>query len=328
MPITSLVAGDLRDASMMIPAGLLSLFLLAAPPSTTMPSSTQAGTSWNVRGHIPLKQFLIQAHRGAGELAEENTFASFELGWKLDCVPEADLRTTRDGAIVAFHDNDFTRVVKGIEPDMAKKGVKDVTFEQLAKLDVGAWKGETFVGHHVPRMGEVFARMQDHPDRQLYLDIKNVNLKQLAREVSRFKIQRQVILASTNYDIIRQWKKLVPQSQTLLWIRGAEKELDGRFDELRQAGFKDVTQVQIHVHLKGKADEIKRTDVNPFEESDTYLQARGDELRSQGILFQTLPYGGSTRDIYWKLLDLGVMSFATDHPDVTWEAVKQYYEAN
>src|SRR5437762_9375969 len=97
----------------------------------------------------PINQFIIQAHRGAGELAPENTLEAFELGWKLGCVAEADLRTTSDGVIVAFHDEDFSRVVKGIDPAMAKLGVKDVTFEQLSKLDVGAWKGETFLGRHV-----------------------------------------------------------------------------------------------------------------------------------------------------------------------------------
>jgi hypothetical protein len=29
--------------------------------------------------------------------------------------------------------------------------------------------------------------------------------------------------------------------------------------------------------------------------------------------------------VYWKLMDLGFMSFATDHPDVTWDAIKSYY---
>jgi glycerophosphoryl diester phosphodiesterase len=305
-------------------ASLVSLTVWAATPPATTPESDGTGSAWNLHGHIPLKDFIVQAHRGAGELAEENTLAAFELGWKLGCVPESDLRTTKDGVIVAFHDGDFSRVVKGIDPKLAKKGVKDVTFDQLSRLDVGAWKADTFVGHHVPRMTEVFARLQDRPERRLYLDIKNVDLKELAAEVTHYKVERQVILASTNYAIIREWKRLVPQSQTLLWIRGTEKELDGRFDELRKAGFKDLTQVQIHVHLKGKPDDIKRTSVDPFEERDAYLRARGDELRSHGILFQTLPYGGSTKDIYWKLLDLGVMSFATDHPDVTLDAVKKY----
>jgi hypothetical protein len=30
--------------------------------------------------------------------------------------------------------------------------------------------------------------------------------------------------------------------------------------------------------------------------------------------------------VYWKLLDLGVMSFASDHPDVTRKAIADYFE--
>lgn len=30
--------------------------------------------------------------------------------------------------------------------------------------------------------------------------------------------------------------------------------------------------------------------------------------------------------VYGQLLDLGVMSFATDHPDVTLREIKAYYE--
>ena len=29
--------------------------------------------------------------------------------------------------------------------------------------------------------------------------------------------------------------------------------------------------------------------------------------------------------IYWQLMDLGVMAFATDHPDITVKAVRDYY---
>ena len=52
----------------------------------------------------------------------------------------------------------------------------------------------------------------------------------------------------------------------------------------------------------------------------------GAELRERGILFQTLPWGSTDRKLYWKLLDLGAASFATDHPQVTRDAVREYYE--
>lgn len=183
-------------------------------------------SDYNVRDHVPLERFIVQAHRGAGELAEENTLEAFELGWQLGCIPESDLRTTKDGVIVAFHDNNFARVVKNVAAGMKEKGVKDVTFAELQKLDVGSFRGEQFKGRHVSRMSDVFALMSGKPQRRLYLDIKNVDLEQLAKEVHAAKVEAQVILASTKYkEIIRPWKKLVPQSSTLYWMGGTEAEL-------------------------------------------------------------------------------------------------------
>src|SRR4030095_13482400 len=93
-----------------------------------------------------------------------------------------------------------------------------------------------------------------------------------------------------------------------------------KVEPVRAANFKDVTQVQIHVHLREALDTIRRDQANLFVESDEYLRARGDEFREHGLLYQTLPYGkgAESPEVYWKLLDLGFMSFATDHPDVTW----------
>ena len=42
---------------------------------------------WNVTQHAKLEQFIIQSHRGAGELAPENTIEAFELGWSLGTYP-------------------------------------------------------------------------------------------------------------------------------------------------------------------------------------------------------------------------------------------------
>ena len=293
---------------------------------TTFAAAQPKKSEWTARDHIPLDQFVIQSHRGAGELSEENTPEAFELGWKLNTIPEADVRTTKDGVIVAFHDKNFARVVKGASEELKKQGVEHLTFAELQKLDVGSWKGEQFAGRRVSKMSDIFALMQGKPDRRLYLDIKQVDLKKLAGEVKWAEVESQVILASTKYEQIREWRQLLPAGETLLWMGGTEEKLRARLDELRKSNFADVTQVQIHTHLKGDAADVKRDSVDPFKEPDAFLIEAGNELRSRGLLFQTLPYGGSTKEIYWKLLDLGLMSFATDHPDVTWDAVKAYYQ--
>lgn len=276
--------------------------------------------NWNAREHIPLEKFIIQSHRGAGVLAPENTLEAFELGWKLGTYPESDLRTTSDGVIVAFHDDDFSRVVKGASDELKKKGVKDLTFAELSKLDVGVWQTNDFIPRHVSKMTEVFATMRGKPERHLYLDIKNVDLKQLAEEVKSHEVTRQVILASPKPEIIREWKALVPESDTLLWMSGDEKSKRERIEVLKKENFAGITQLQIHVRpVSGKTNSFAYTP------SAKFIYELGPELRSRHILFQALAY---TEDptIYSQLLDLGLMSFATDHPDVALKEVEKYYE--
>src|SRR6188508_1863197 len=90
-------------------------------------------SAWNLRDHVPLEKVIVQSHRGAGVLAEEGTLEAFELGWKLGTYPESDLRATKDGVIVTFHDNNFARVVKDASPELKKKGVEDLPYAELSQ---------------------------------------------------------------------------------------------------------------------------------------------------------------------------------------------------
>ncbi|MDQ3812533.1 MAG: hypothetical protein M3347_01125 [Armatimonadota bacterium] len=261
--------------------------------------------------------FLIQSHRGAGVLAPENTLEAFQLGWSLGTVPEADVRTTRDGVIVAFHDHNFARVVSHIAPEWRERGVESVTFEELSKMDVGA-EHDGLPAHRAIALREAFSLMREQPERLLYLDIKNVVLEDLAALVSQFQVESQVIFASTQYSAHRAWKRLMPASQTLLWMGGDESRLQERLQELRHTDFADISQLQIHVHF----DPNEAPPV--FRPSEAFLRALGEELRERGILFQTLPWGASDPAVYRRLLALGVQSFATDYPDVVLEVVKEF----
>ncbi|MDB5297095.1 MAG: ugpQ 4, partial [Phycisphaerales bacterium] len=92
---------------------------------------------------------------------------------------------------------------------------------------------------------------------------------------------------------------------------------------LRKTNFADVTQLQVHVRLKPDIDPKKPAEW--FTPSDAFLRAAGQELRAHKITYQSLPWYSNHAQVYWRLMDLGVMSFATDHPDVTLDAVKRYY---
>ncbi len=308
---------------------LLPLLLAGAADAPAAPAPTKSG--WNVVDHIPLEKVVVQGHRGAGYLAEENTVESFELAWKLGLYPESDLRMTKDGVIVPFHDDSFARVVKDASPELKRKGVKDLSYAELAKLDVGSWKGPEFAGRRVLPMSAVFEMMRGRPERHLYMDVKQIEFPRLAAQIRKYGLEKQIVLASRHVAQLREWKALVPESQTLLWMHGNEAELRRDLADHRAKGFDGITQLQIHVYPKLTSDAwAPPTDEsspdNPFRLRNAFLLEVGQQLREHGVTFQVFPYTDDPT-VYAKLLDLGVMSFATDHPDVTLREIKAYYDA-
>lgn len=289
---------------------LLRAGLLLAPAFGQAPRA-----DWNLRDHIPLEEVVVQSHRGAGVLSPENSLEAFEIAWRLGTIPEADLRTTRDGVIVAFHDNDFQRILPGAPAEARQRGIRDLTWDEVRRLDIGAWKGKQFARQRVPRMSQMFAVLNRHAGRRLYIDVKNVNLEPLAREAHAAGVAGRLILASPDHSVIREWKRLAPASSTLHWMGGSEDQLAGRLAALRKTGFAAITQLQIHVRLQQET-------LTPLPR---FLMDAGKELRGRGILFQVLPWQSSDRKLFWKLMDLGVASFATDYPDAAMAAIRDYY---
>jgi glycerophosphoryl diester phosphodiesterase len=268
---------------------------------------------WNVRDHIPADQLIVQAHRGAGDLAPEGSLEAFELGWKLGCVPEADLRETKDGVIVSFHDNDFARILPNAPADLKKKGVADLTFEEVKKLDVGSFRSEKFAGQRVLSLADMVGMLKAHRERSLYIDIKKVDFHKLAAQT--VGVHPQLILASTRYEEIKEWRQVAPKAKTLHWMGGTTEELTKRFEALRAVNFAGIDQLQIHV--KTGADGV-------FTPSEEFLRNAGNELRTHGILFQTLPWKQADPKVFERLLDLGCASFASDRPDVAIKAMRDY----
>jgi glycerophosphoryl diester phosphodiesterase len=292
------------------------LALVAGLVSPVRAETAAPPAAWNLRDHIPLEEIVVQSHRGAGSLAPENSLEAFEEAWTLGTIPEADARTTRDGVIVPFHDNDFKRILPKAPAERRRQGVADLDWADLKTLDVGAWKGPQFVGQHIPRLADAYAVLARRPGRKLYVDVKNIDLAQLAKES--VAVHPQLILASTDYALTRQWKSLAPKSATLLWMGGDEAKLSRRLDELRQSDFADVDQLQIHVRV------AKDGTLSPRPE---FLRAVGEELRRHGVLFQVFPWECQDPEVYRQLMDLGVASFTTDYPAVTMQAIRDYYAA-
>lgn len=271
---------------------------------------------WNIRDHIPFDELTVQSHRGAGMTAPENSLETFEMAWDWGTIPEADIRMTKDGVIVAFHDNNFKRILPDAPEEMQKKKVQDFTFEELRNIDIGAFRGEAFAGQKIPSIAEIVEQLKADPKRRVYLDVKDqVDLAQLAEQTK--DVHPRLILASTHYNILQDWKKVAPTAQTLHWMGGTQEKLQQRLDDLEKVKFADVDQLQIHVHI------AKDGTISP---SEAFLEKQGEVLRKYGVLYQVFPWESQDPEIFWKMMDLGVASFTTDYPEPTMKAIRVYYE--
>ncbi len=115
---------------------------------------------------------LVFAHRGASGELPENTMASFRLAEEQGAdVFETDIHRTRDGKIVAAHDDSLERMTNG------RGLLAEHTWQQLRELDAGfgfAREGqegfpERGKGHRIPLLSELFDAF---PDVRFNIELK------------------------------------------------------------------------------------------------------------------------------------------------------------
>ena len=83
------------------------------------------------------KDIANVSHRGASGHAPEHTLISYDMGEKMhgDYI-ELDLQMTKDGQLIAMHDEKVDRTTDGTG------FVKDMTLAEIKELDAGSWFNE------------------------------------------------------------------------------------------------------------------------------------------------------------------------------------------
>jgi glycerophosphoryl diester phosphodiesterase len=98
----------------------------------------------------------IIGHRGAALSAPENTFAGFCMAAALDVEwVEFDVRLTRDGRCILLHDDTLDRTTTGHGQAAA------LSFDEIRRLDAGAWFGPDFAGQCVPSLEETIELLRE-----------------------------------------------------------------------------------------------------------------------------------------------------------------------
>lgn len=102
------------------------------------------------------------AHRGAGELAPENTLAALRLGASLGWrAYECDVKLSQDGQPFLLHDSTLARTVTAASAAQAGCGPDTVAgslpWATLSRLDAGGWLDRRFAGEPLPTLDAVAA---------------------------------------------------------------------------------------------------------------------------------------------------------------------------
>ena len=110
-------------------------------------------------GGIMANKLRIEAHRGVGTDAPENTMPAFraavEQGY--DMI-ELDLKFTSDDRCVVLHDGTVGRTGRTADGAPAdNRKINEMTLDEARTLDYGLWKNESFRGTDLPLFSEVLA---------------------------------------------------------------------------------------------------------------------------------------------------------------------------
>ncbi|MDG6964607.1 MAG: glycerophosphodiester phosphodiesterase [Nitrososphaerota archaeon] len=165
-----------------------------------------------------MRRLLVFGHRGARGYAPENTNESFSVAVEMgvDGI-ELDVHLSKDGELVVMHDDTVDRTTDG------HGAVRDLTVEQLKKLDAGVKFGRKWRGARIPTLGDVFDRLGRSDYR---IELKHSGgaypgvEERLVSCVRDFGLVHHVEVTSFDYDALESVRRLDGRFRTGIIMHG------------------------------------------------------------------------------------------------------------
>ena len=258
------------------------------------------------------KKFMNIAHRGASAYAPEHTIPSYQLGEKMkgDYI-EIDLQMTKDGELIAMHDEKVDRTTNGTGL------VKDLTLADIKKLDAGSWFNvkypqyakEKYAGLQVPTLEEVFQKFGRQAN--YYIETKSPDVYP--------GMEEELLQVLKDYKMIDKkgyTKNVLIQSfstESLLKVHELNSKLPlvQLFSYKNQAVISNEELKSIKKYAVGIGPNFSRIDEN-------YVRA----VRKQGL--ELHPYTVNEKSDMRKALEWGATGIFTNFPDVFYEVLREY----
>lgn len=167
-----------------------------------------AGQDGRSRSDNPPHTILTSAHRGEHLHHPENSLpaiqAAIDIG--MDYV-ELDVRTSSDGQLVLMHDPTVDRMTDG------KGLIKDMTLEEIRKLDLGARFPGQFPALRIPTFDEALELARGKIG--IYVDTKNAKPEDLVAAIERHGMGDHVMFWSERISFLKLIAALRPSWKLL-----------------------------------------------------------------------------------------------------------------
>lgn len=160
-----------------------------------------------IKGH---KSVAIIAHRAPPTFAPENTLLAMQKAKEIGVhMIEIDLHQTKDKRIVVLPGETVHKTTDG------RGRVRDMTLEQIRRLDAGSWFSGDFTGTLIATLEEVFEIMDD--TTELLLEIKKgspyyPDIEQhLIDLIYEYNFQDRVPVKSFGDGVLRYFREHAPE---------------------------------------------------------------------------------------------------------------------
>lgn len=235
------------------------------------------------------KPVLITAHRAGALKAPENTLAALRLAIAAEAdFAEIDVQHTRDGVVVVLHDEDLRRLTGD------RRKLRDMTWEEARRLDVGSRVGPGFRGERLATLEEFLEAASGH--------IKlNIELKYTGQQK---QLTERVIELVRQYDMIDRVVIMSLTASDVIEVRRREPRL------------------KVGVIVEAELGDLMKADVDFFAVHHPRVTVRLREetaLRGKELFAWTV----NRRQDIEKMLDLDVDNLITDDPELARQVIEE-----
>lgn len=255
------------------------------------------------------REIKIISHRGASGYAPEHTILSYQMGENMhgDFI-EIDLQMTRDGKLIAMHDETVDRTTSG------EGAVKDFTLQQIRELDAGGWFNKKYpqyakpeyAGAKVPTLEEVFQKFGKK--NSYYIETKSHELypgmeNELLRLIKKYDINKDRLLVQSFNPL------------SLLTIH----EIDRSIKLVQLLTYKTEAMIT-DAEMKAIKRYAAGIGLNHLYLNKEYVQ----RVINNGLEIYT--YTVNDKETMKTLIDWGITGIFTDFPDLMYEVKKDIEE--